>query len=427
MNFRYKKILILVIWFLSACTPSGGVSYPASELPPTQFLETPSPFPNPTFTQALETPSQLPTSTTTATPDIFALKTQGIINPQVVAVLGSKMSPPIYSEKALFSPEGKMLATSFNNHITLWQVGSYKKLNDFQLLENYTVDRFAFNFDDKLLAVVATNWDNLSTHLFVWETTKGQQIMTLDLESALLIKGNQQPYHQRVSGISFVPNSNLLAFGNGNTVQLIDILDHEQKAILELGQNMYASDISFPSDGRFIYVFMNWWQDHDFPYRYRTKYAVQIWDSNSHVLRRILDFPEIECCGLKKITIHHSYLVTKDFQEGTLELMSLENDKVTQLPFRTGWDYLSRDNQFDIIMHYENVNDEQDKGIEFWTTDSWRNIYKLKPDFYISTDFPETAFGSDPGEITMSDDNALLAVVDSGQVFVYDVRVITSP
>lgn len=382
----------------------------------------------PTLIQSLVTPSKLPPTTvkTTATPDILALKTQGVIDPLAIAILDSKMSPPIYSEKVLFSPDGKKLATSFNAHISLWQIGSYNKLFDFYLPENSRVDRFAFNFDGKFLAAIATNLSNPTNELFVWNTINGEQIFRFVLQSATLIKGSQPPYSQHVKGTAFVPNSNILVFGNGNTVQLLNIKDNEQIATLELGENMYAYDISFPKDGRFIYVFMDWWQDHDYPYLYRTKYAVQIWDSNSHILRRTLNFPEVECCSFK-MSIHQSYLVRKDFEEGTLELMSLENDEVTQLPFRLGWDYLSVDNQFDIIMHYEKVEDEEDKGIEIWTTDSWRNVYTLKPNYYVSDEIPERAFGSYPGEVAMSDDNRLLAIAHHGQVFVYDVHMVTNP
>ena len=130
------------------------------------------------------------------------------------------------------------------------------------------------------------------------------------------------------------------------------------------------------------------------------------------------------------MALHNSFLIRRNPEHGTLEMTNLENDRVVQLPYRSGsasyqgWEYLTDDNVYVTYMRYYLYNDEKDKGIEFWTTDSWKHIYTLKPNFY-QTDFVGGSAGSYPGEIAISPDNTLFAIAFAGQVFIYDIRLIT--
>jgi hypothetical protein len=236
---------------------------------------------------------------------------------------------------------------------------------------------------------------------------------------------SEQPYHLFVDAIGFVPETSILVYAYGNAVQLMDVEEPQEKTTLELGVDMFASEISFPKDGRFIYVLMSWWKTHTFPALWTTKYAVQIWDTNTHKLRRTIDFPEMDWAE-EFMGLHNSFLIKRSPVEGTLEMISLENDQVTQLPYRAGesslngWTIITQDNRFVMYSRYWFV-DEEDEGIEFWTTDSWRHLYTLKPECYKRYDLG----GSDPGEIAISPDNTLYAIAYAGQVFVYDIRLIT--
>lgn len=461
---KHRIVLFLFsLLLVSACTSSNEVNTPGSRLSltpssalatslrdpnaivtlqatakllPSKMLEpTKTIIPTPVIVLATTTP--LPsktlesTKTLTPTPDIVALRTQGFIDPWIVATLGKRIAPPWYRQKVLFSPDGKLLASSYSNKISLWEMGSYKQLSTFQFMnEDYGIERFAFSSDGKLLAAVVSYWDDPKTHLFVWDTTDGEQLKTMDMESAILAKDIENPYRPyriQVNAIGFVPESKLLAVANGNTIQLVNVLDSGEPVTLKLGKDMCASEISFPSDGRFIYVLMAWWKDHDFPANWKTKYIAQIWDTNSHFLWRTLDFPEIDWAD-EFMSLHQSYLVRRNPEKGTLELINLENDEKTQLPYRKGWEYLTADNKFVIFMRYFGIYDEQDEGIEFWRTDTWRKVYTLKPEFYKYPGFSGIQLGSFQGEIAISDDNSLLAIVYSGQVFIYDIRlIITTP
>jgi uncharacterized protein with WD repeat len=249
-----------------------------------------------------------------------------------------------------------------------------------------------------------------------------------DLDETILAKDSDFQYHNPAIAIAFIPNSTRLVVTNGNSIQIIDIEGNSNPVTISLGKDMYPTDISFPSDGRFIYVFMEWFIDNRFTSypRYQTKYALQIWDTNSHFLWRTFEYLESNWAWPISKELHGSYLVTKDSTKGTFEMMNLENEEVNQLPYRGRWNYITADNKYILFLRYYLVHDKDEKGIEFWTTDSWRMLYKFKPEFY---DYPDKQdpIGSDSNEIAISNDNGLLAIVYAGQVFVYDIRILTAP
>jgi hypothetical protein len=372
--------------------------------------------------------------TFTTTPDIDALQTQGVNEPRIVATLGTKIPPGWYRQRVMFSPNGKLLVSSYGNKISLWEVGSYRKIMDFVVLnEKHGVERFAFSSDSLFLAATLTYYDDPKSHLFVWDTTTMELAFSTDLDDAILAKDSEYPYHYPATAIAFIPNSTRLVTANGNSIQIINVEDATELITIDLGQDMYASDISFPNDGRFIYVFMEWWKDNgitSYP-RYQTKFALQIWDTNAHFLWRTLNFPDLNWAEEFK-KLHGSYLVTRNPAKGTLEMMSLENEDVEQLPYRQGsaymegWDYITTDNRFVLFSRYFGTHNKDEQGIELWTIDSWQMLYKFQPDFYNDPDFL-SGLGSDPGEIAVSNDNNWLAIVYAGEVFIYDIRILTAP
>jgi hypothetical protein len=427
-------LLIILPLLFTSCVPANTTK----NRPTAELVD----LANPTAItiESTLTPTSSPTSqptiipTFTGTPDITALRTQGINEPWIIATLGTKIPPGWYQQRVMFSPNGKFLISSYGNKISLWQVGSYKKLNEFVVLnEHYGVERFAFSSDDRLLTTTLTYYDDPKSHLFVWDTASMELKFSMELDMAILEKDLDYPYHYPATAIAFVPNSTRLVTANGNSIQIINVEDTTELVTIDLGQDMYASDISFPNDGRFIYVFMEWWKDNGFRLypRYQTKYVVQIWDTKEHFLWRTLNFPDINWAEEFK-GLHGSYLVTRNPAKGTLEMMSLENEEIEQLPYRQGqarfdgWEYITNDNRYILFSRYFGTYDKQEQGIEFWTTDSWRMLYKFQPDFYNDPDFL-SGLGSDPGEIAISNDNNWLAIAYAGQVFIYDIRILTTP
>jgi len=428
-------LLIILHLLLTSCAPANKTE----NIPTAEVVD----LANPTAiaTESTSTLSPSPTAqqttipTSTATLDIVTLRTQGVNDPTIITTLGTKIPSPWYSQKVLFSPNGKFLASSYGNKISLWETGSFEKLAEFNFLtQDYGVDRFAFSSDNKLLAATVSYWDDPKSHLLVWDTTSMQLKFSMDLDSAILAKDSEFPYphHLPAIAIAFIPNSTHLVAANGNSIQIINIGETTEPVSINLGQDMYASDISFPNDGRFIYVFMEWWEDYGFTKypRYQTKFALQIWDTNAHFLWRALNFPEVESADEYR-GLHGAYLVTRTPAKGTLEMMSLENEEIIQLPYRQGqarldgWEYITADNKFVLFSRYYGTFDKEKQGIEIWTTDSWRMLYKLQPNYETYSD--GIILGSDPGEIAVSNDNSLLAIAYAGQVIVYDIRVITLP
>jgi WD40 repeat protein len=397
----------MIFLLVSACAPS----YTPPEIPK---LSTPPPVVLPMDTMAPTatiplSPTPILAPTLTVTPDIVLLKTQGVTDPWIVTILGTEIPPPWHSQSAVFSPDGKLLVSSYSNKITLWEVGSFRKLNELTFLnENYDVDRFAFSSDSRFLAATTSYYDDAKTHLFVWNTSNMQQIFKMDLEAAILDQYSEYPLEYSVNAIAFVPNSSRLVAANGNTIQIIDMETSMESVTMQLGQDIYAENISFPGDGRFIYVFMEWLKDHGitaYPPRYETKYVLQIWDTNTQFLWRTLEFLDPGWTFSRKL--HNSYLVTSDSAKATLAMMSLENEEVRQLPYRGRWYTITNDNKYILFSR----SDEE--GIEFWTTDSWRMIYRFKPKCQLISD--------------ISSDNELMASACAGQVIIYDLRIVTSP
>ena len=400
-----KLFLALVFLLFSACTPLyTNTEIPESTAPPQTVV--PSTTVNATATIV---PSSTPEPTATATPDIVALQTQGIRDPWIVTTLGTEIPSPGYWHSALFSPDGRFFVACYNNKISLWEVGSYKKLSELSFQDgNYGVERLAFSSDGRFVAATTSCYGDEKTHLFVWETGNMKQIFESDLEIAVLDQFSEYPIHYYTNAIAFVPNSARLVAANGNTIQIIDMEDTSQTVTIKLGQDVYAEEISFPGDGRFIYVFMAWWQDHGFVSypRYETKYVLQIWDTNAHFLWKKFEFLESGWSDSKEL--HGSYLVMKDSATGTLEMMNLENEEVRQLPYRQGGRTITADNKYILF-----ERPEEEEGIEIWTTDSWRMIYRFQPKYLAISD--------------INSDNSLLAIAHDREIIIYDIRIITSP
>ncbi len=432
---KSEKFAILICLIISACTPlNNGVGVPDLKLSPSESATSIN-FETPNITNTIQpiltrVPSKTlePITTATLTPDIAALRKQGVVDPWIIATLGTRGKPIWDAEPILFSPDSKLLASSSDNVISLWDASTFKDLFKFHI-NGYWAKKFSFSSDSRFLASVVTNGDK--THLFIWDVTNGEKIESLELESAILAKDSENPYHIVVDAIGFIPKSNRLVVASGNTIRIIDVLKQGEPVTLKLGQDMFASEISFPNDGRLIYVLMEWWQGHGFPSEWKTKHVVQIWDTNTHSLRRTLDYPAVEWAN-EFMSLHESFLIKRTPQKMTLEMINLENDKVLQLPYRQGtafwqgWEYLTTDNKFITFMRYYGYFKEEDKGIEFWTTDTWRNIYTLKPEFFKLSE-PVDELGADRGQLAISPDNSLLAITYAGQVFVYDIRLITAP
>lgn len=425
MNKQRSFLIILMIVLCSSCAPKT-----ANPVTPT-ILTSPSDtaivMVQPTTTLVS---SETPEPTATATPDITVLRTQKVSDPWIVTTLGTKIPPPWYRQRVMFSPDNRFLASSYNNKISLWAVPSFQKLSEADFLtEQYSVDRIAFSSDGEFLAASAEYYDDEQTHLFVWNTASMDLQFSTPLEQATLNHDpDTSPYQFPVTAVGFIPNSHRLVTGNGNSLQIIDMEDTGNSITMDLGHDMYASDIAFPADGRFIYVFMEWWKDNGitaFPPRLQTKYVAQIWDTNNHFLWRTLNFPQLGWSDETK-SLEGPYLATSNSIKGTFEIMSLENEEVTKLPYRQGWSYMTADRRFVLFSRYFGISPESDRGMELWTTDSWRMLYKFQPDFY---DFPDKEYplGSDPGELVISDDNRYMAIAYAGQIFVYDMRILTAP
>ena len=284
----------------------------------------------------------------------------------------------------------------------------------------------AFSSDDKYLATIAfTNQTNTLSRLIVWNLSDGKQIKDLALESAILLKNSNDPYIVPPDALGFVPDTSVLAYANANTLQLLDLSGSDEPVTIDLGENMFASKISFPHDGRFLYVLMAWDKDHGYSIDWRRKDILQIWHAKLHYLSFTIDFPETDYFDREFMYLHNSFLIRNNNSKGTLELENLETGEVSPLPYHDSLIYVSDDNKFMLfIPYYLGLNNEQYGGIEFWNIDRWKLVYTLKPDCYSHTE-GNASPGYQYGEIAISPDNQWLALGYNGQIFIYDIRLLT--
>jgi hypothetical protein len=408
------------IAIISTVTPAAANDVAKKSLSNTPIPDTIQP----TITKSVETLTPKPLIT--ITPDIKTLITKGIIGAPLVATLGEKQMA-LRSQFVLFSNDNKFLVSSYMNTVFLWNVETYKLIykieipnamsvnqlvfspdskflaskaigsvsslnvwdisNGHQIITqalnegespNNTGDyQFVFSPDSKFLAAVATNPFkdvNFQSNLYVWNITNGQQIISQGINKTDLLMNSPDPYHLAVNAITFFPNSDRLAVASGNTIRIIDLQSPSTSTTVNLGSNIFASNISFSIDGRFMYVLMDWLKDHGWPSEWRTQYVIQIWDTKSFALHRTIKTevsPGDEDWGLRGSS-YLKYVPAK----GTLELISLENDKVIPLPNRMGsenmgWYYLTPDNKFIIYVRYFGFDKPEDQGIEFWNVDNY--------------------------------------------------------
>ena len=374
---------------------------------------------DPAITHTIK-PSQ--TVTPSFTPDIAMMKTQGVIDPWIVTRLGTKVNDPCPWATVLFSPDGSLLATSLEDQITIWDTSDYIPRHVFYLSDEKSYVRsFAFSSNSELLAAISDKYQQYETQLYVWDINFGELVISIEVPPAYLEVESSYPYVESVDAVAFIPNTTRLALASSNSILLFDPRDLTSKFEIDLGEDMYASEISFSDDSRFMYVLMEWWKNHTFPALYTMKNTVQIWDTENHFLWRTLDFPETDW-GSERMSLHRSYLIVKKPDEVTLMMMNLKNDDQIELPYRRVWEYLSSDTKFITFLRYEWIHDEQEKGIEIWDSYTWRKLYVLRPDYLEGDRF----FCFDTNNIAINNDNTLMAIQNSGFTYIYDIRLITS-
>ncbi len=408
---RYSVLILLLS--VTACVP-GTTIRAASD--PTRGVATSTP--NPTSTAVSPTAScsgTLPADTP------LPANQPGLIATLGEADTGNQGVP-------VFSPDGTVIAYAASK-LTFWDVATHQLIREINnpYSQHCAVSQAAFSPDGRLFAVsIPACWsfdpearEGADGHVLVWDLSSGNLIREWPRQTATMPPSSPRSgyYSPLTDGVAFIPNSTRIAFGNRNTIEIRDIFQPGPGDIIDLGRKMFASEISFSPDGRFVYVYMDWSKDRDFPAYWTEQYKVQIWDVNTHLLRREIWYPEGWASMYLKLK--GPLLLQQNYPKGTLQAVNLETGDVRDLPFRDGWRYVNSDMSFIVFARWLSVEDK-DRVFELWNTDNWHEVYSFLPDF--GTDWIYSM-----NEIVFSPDSRLLAIDHQGQVSLWNIAPYTRP
>jgi len=341
----------------------------------------------------------------------------------LIVTLGEITEPPWYPGVAVFSPDGKIIALA-TERIRFWDVETLELIRE---LKNPYADRCylshaVFSPDGSLFAVsISSCWgrEPYLGHLLVWNFEKGELLQDWIMDFAHMVEPRQTPYDIFVDAFTFIPGSSKIAYATGNQVVIRDVLDQNEPPLeLSLGPDMYASELSIRDDGRFIFVLMDWEKVHTWPAAWKIEFKVQIWQLETETISRVLEYPEFDYED-ESMFLHGEFILYQDYVNGTLEIHNLSTDEIVPFPYRYGRLYFNTDLSLMICARIFDI-DADERIIELWDTDRWRNIYSFLPDY-------DRDWRSGFNMVTFSPDSTILAIVHREQVSLWNIQPVVQP
>lgn len=420
---------ILLSMLLVSCFPQNGKTAEITKVP---LLFTVSPFVTkiPTGSHTAEsspTKTLLPTSESISPsnnrkPFDFPTQSPTLSDklPRSLVTLG-KADHYIPSGQPAFSPGNQFIVLA-RDWVGIWDAVTYDLIFEFDIpYDNYFAADIAFSSEADFIAVSFICWPTYSecsihheTHLMIWELNSGNLVHDWTLPRAYMTSHNHD-YFISVYGLSFKPESNLLAYSNGNTVELKDVTNDNDPVVLDLGEEMYASEISYSDDGRYLIVLMEWDQWIGFPSEWASKFRVQVWDTAFNLLRRDIDYPEAGWFD-EDMSLTGSYLAHSDKVSAAFTVTDLITEDTTLFPYRKGLRFVSPDRNLVAFARFGFGYEDGEKGIELWNSDTWREIYHFAPNYVTN------AFFRGDISLVIAPDNSLMLIAHNGQLSLWDIR-----
>jgi dipeptidyl aminopeptidase/acylaminoacyl peptidase len=419
--------IFLSLFILTACnpTPTPEPTLTPTPTPQTQaiVLQNQQNTPIPTSTNTpipidTQDPTQTHTVTATTTPTLIdQIKGNG----GLIVTLGEKVPSPWWDAIPAFSPDGKLIALS-SDRVRLWNVQTHELIHEFiRPHSNCHTENAVFSFNGSLFAtsIYCLSDSRATGHVLVWDTNSG--ILLHDWEQSFSKNtseldgiSNSRP----ATGIAFLPKSSILAFANGNTIEIKDIQQHHETTVLNLGDDMIASDIAISENGNHLYAFM------DFSYfkppnKIGQKYALQIWDFNEKRLEEEITFPEPGDTGSfgghhdAKMELFGNLLIHTDYINKTFRVTNLETDSTNNLHY--GGDvetYISQDTNY--VIYYQC----RLQSLGLWNTRNNQilDVIRIKA---LNKDF-DAHWCYRPHTTIFSPDNTTLAIAHEERVSLWD-------
>jgi hypothetical protein len=441
---RSRSLLLFLFFFLTACTSftkQKMITIPTATQEftpivkgtfPTRIL-TSTLVPEPTSKNTLK-PKLTNTSTPSRTPTLkFTPTKTPHSNPGFIVTFGEtgKDNRPAIP---VFSPDSRIIALA-SEDVRLWDVGTQELIYDLvkpPYWPCYT-ENVSFNADGSLLAVsiYCLSDTNATGHLLIWDTQTGDLLHDWEQrfsKDTLVSKDVSNSYP--ATGFAFFPGNAKIAFANANTIEIRDARQEvDDPVILNLGDDMIASDIYISGDSEQLFAFMDFnYSDYDFfPARITQKYTLQIWNLKSRIIQSETEFPKTGNTGSffghfdEVRSLSGKFLTYVNYVKGIFKVTDLENWKMKALPFQGDLEvYPSPDTNYVIFFPsvFETKGTDCYIGdVELWDVNTGQILYTFK--------IPRNDFVSEwcyaPHTFAISPDNNLLAISHNEQVSLWDI------
>jgi len=323
-----------------------------------------------------------------------------------------------------FSPDGKMVAL-ISEKVRLWSVETHELIHELpKSYSNCYTENAIFSSNGKLLAtsIYCLSDSNATGHVLIWDTDSGtllhdwEQVFsknTSKLEGIL----NNRP----ATGIAFLPESSVLAFANGNTIEIRDVKENSKSLLLELGDEMIATDIAISEDGKQLFAFMDFSYPNA-PNEIGQKYALQTWDLKSKTLVDKIEYTEPENTGYfiehfdYEMQLVGNLLIKVDYINKAFEVTNLETGNTRNLDYLGDVEtFLSQDANYVIYLDRFCKN----QRVELWDTQFSQSLYTFD------------AFGTGgcygSHAIVFSPNNRIVAIAHEERVSLWDVSSFIRP
>ena len=365
------------------------------------------------------TPSQTPSITPTATPHE---------NPGLIGSPGwagsSRNAVPV------FSPDGDMLAV-FSNVISVWNLDTWELkiwLDHPYLNLPCTPDNVSFNHDSSLLAASITciSDNYLGEHLLIWDTEKGTLLQDWVLDFANTEKLSEYSTFWPTGGFAFFPNTSMMAVANANTIEFRDARKSTPlDTLLDLGDEMVATNISVSDDGKLLFAFMSFANDRG--RIFTTKNTLQVWDMATLELEEELTWPESGYTLGTGIIFDNEtrnmsgrFLLHKDNLNEIFTVTNLVTQEERLLPLGVGRTYISPDSKYLVFIPHDHETDCNNRDIQLIETESGRAIYTFRTHGVLASDWC-----SGP-QIVFNQENTLLAIWHNEQLSLWDIGAVVN-
>lgn len=238
----------------------------------------------------------------------------------------SEGSACVYSQ-VLFSPDGRALAMASRN-VLLWDLATHELLIVLDNPGEGVIRGVVFSADGRRLAVTMGQEDVL-----VWDTHTGKLLLT---QKSNFLSGMTVFYASDDSttgpargagviaeqGLAFSSDGRRLAFANGNTIEIWDMVQASHVATLDINKRTaFPTNISFSADGERLFVILN------------RNASAQVWDLQTGKLLREVDLPDVDPNAFSAIALNGPRFARNNFndQGSWIELWNLEEGKYLKL------------------------------------------------------------------------------------------------